>query len=722
MKNILRIFLRDVNRLRTNVIAIVVIVGMCVIPALYAWFNIAVNWDPYGSTSGIQVAVVSLDEGTEMEKVHINAGQQIIKNLRANDDIGWQFLTSEKEAMEKVESGEYYAAIIVPADFSRNMVSIFTSHVERPQFDYYINEKKNAIAPKITDKGATAIQTQIDETFISIVTQAAAQLFDTVSGTLEADGGPMDKLVQSFRDAEQDLDGFVHTIDAFSQTTAGIQSLVKTTQATLPDVQALIKDGKTTATDVQALLLSSKQVARETVKALDDIFAAAQTGYNDLADTLDSAAAQAETSSAKAADALLKLSDQVQNIVEINDTCIQLLQNLNQELPQPSSELSALVKQLQAANDANRQLIKEIPPLAQEVRSSGKMTNAAQKKLRSSIDSALAKQTKIRSDYRTKVQPKLNKVISSIYDSLTDFSQLLTGASTGVANIHQVLDGVDDTLSGGKNALDSTKKVIDGAKNKLEKAAVSLENVGSDERVKKLMDILKTDPELMGDFMSSPVKIDTHTLYPIKNYGSAMAPFYSILAIWVGGIVLVAIMKTQVSEDHERLRRIRPYQAYFGRYILFMVLGLVQATIICLGDLFYLQIQCEHPFLFLLAGWTSSIIFVNIIYTLTISFGDIGKALCVILLVIQIGGAGGTFPIEVTPQFFQNLYPFLPFTYGINAMRECIAGVYGMNYWLDLLRLFAFVPFSLLLGLVLRKPLVRLNRFFNKRIEDTELM
>lgn len=722
MKNILRIFLRDINRLKTNVVAIVVIVGICVIPALYAWFNIAVNWDPYGSTSGIQVAVVSLDEGTELEKVHINAGQQIIKNLRANDDIGWQFLTSEKEAREKVESGEYYAAIIVPADFSKNMVSIFSDQVQRPQFDYYINEKKNAIAPKITDKGASAIQTQIDETFISIVTQAAAQLFDSASETLEKDGGPMDKLIQGFRDAQDDLDGIVNTIDAFSQTTAGIQSLVKSTQATLPDVQALVKDGKTTATDVQSLLLSSKEVARDTVKAMDEIFAAAQTAYKDISATLSAAADMAEKDSAKAADLLLQVGDQAQNIVEINDACIQLLETLNSGLSSPSAELETLIKNLQSANDANRQLIKQVGPAAESLRTSGKLANATQKKIKDSIDSALAKQNKIRSDYRTKVQPKLNKTLNAMYDSLTDFSQLLTGASTGVANIDQVLDGVGDSLSSGQNALESTKKVIANSQSKLEKAAVALENVGNDQRVQKLMEILKTDPELMGDFMSSPVKIETHQLYPIKNYGSAMAPFYSILAIWVGGIVLVAIMKTNVSEDHEKLRRIRPYQAYFGRYLLFMVLGLIQATIVCLGDLFYLQIQCEHPFLFMLAGWISSIVFVNIIYTLTISFGDIGKALCVILLVIQIGGAGGTFPIEVTPQFFQNLYPFLPFTYGINAMRECIAGIYGMNYWLDILRLLAFVPFSLLLGLVLRKPLVRLNRFFNKRIEDTELM
>ena len=226
---------------------------------------------------------------------------------------------------------------------------------------------------------------------------------------------------------------------------------------------------------------------------------------------------------------------------------------------------------------------------------------------------------------------------------------------------------------------------------------------------------------MLGGFMASPVQLETNQLYPIENYGSAMAPFYSTLAIWVGGIVLVAIMKVTVDED-KRLGNIKPYQAYIGRYLLFMLLGLVQATIICLGDLYFLKIQCLHPMLFMISGWISSLVFTNIIYTLTVSFGDIGKALSVIILVIQIAGSSGTFPIEVTPKFFQNVYPFLPFTYAINAMRETIAGFYGNQYLIYLLQVLAFLPFALLLGLVLRRPLIKFNRFFDERLEDTHLM
>ena len=152
------------------------------------------------------------------------------------------------------------------------------------------------------------------------------------------------------------------------------------------------------------------------------------------------------------------------------------------------------------------------------------------------------------------------------------------------------------------------------------------------------------------------------------------------------------------------------------------MLAVAQGIIICLGDLFFLGVQCTNIPLFILSGVVSSLVFSLLIYTLTVSFGDVGKAMAVILLVIQIAGSGGTFPIEVTPAFFQKVNPILPFTHAINAMREIVAGQYGVDYWLDLLKLLVFIPLALLLGLLLRKPLIRMNEFFEERLNSTKLM
>jgi len=228
---------------------------------------------------------------------------------------------------------------------------------------------------------------------------------------------------------------------------------------------------------------------------------------------------------------------------------------------------------------------------------------------------------------------------------------------------------------------------------------------------------------VIGEFLAAPVSLKTNQVYKIENYGSSMAPFYSTLSIWIGGIVLVAMLKTGVSTKcTEGLKKVKPHQEYLGRYLIFLIVGLLQSTLICLGDLLYLGIQCKHPFLFMLAGWFSSIVYVNIIYTLTVSFGDIGKAVSVVLLVMQVAGSGGTFPIEVAPAFFKAVYPLLPFVHSMAAFRETIGGMYGMTYWTELGKLGIFLLLSLILGLLLRKPVIRMNEAFAEKLEETKIM
>ena len=239
----------------------------------------------------------------------------------------------------------------------------------------------------------------------------------------------------------------------------------------------------------------------------------------------------------------------------------------------------------------------------------------------------------------------------------------------------------------------------------------------------ELEELISGDKDSISSFLAAPVELKTNEVYPVENYGSSMAPFYSTLSIWIGGIVLVAMLKVTVSENSTAgLKRLKLHQIYLGRYLIFLILGLLQSTLICLGDLFYLGIQCEHPFLFLFAGWISSIVYVNIIYTLTVSFGDIGKAVSVVLLVMQVAGTGGTFPIEVAPGFFKAVYPLLPFTHSMAAMREAVGGLYGMDYWIDLGKLCIFFVVSLIVGLVLRKPIIKMNEAFSEKLEETKIM
>ena len=219
--------------------------------------------------------------------------------------------------------------------------------------------------------------------------------------------------------------------------------------------------------------------------------------------------------------------------------------------------------------------------------------------------------------------------------------------------------------------------------------------------------------------MGTPVELSTKSVYPMDNYGSAVTPFYTNLALWVGGFVLIAIYKLEV--DRERLGDVTASQAYLGRWLLFVVVGFLQALIVMIGDL-VLGIQCQRPVLFVLAGLFCSFVYINIIYALAVAFRHIGKAVAVILVIVQIPGASGLYPIEMMPDFFRELHPWLPFTYGINAMRGPIAGLYGNHYWSDMLHLFLYLPVALFIGLVVRRYALNLNALFDRRLAETDLM
>ena len=253
----------------------------------------------------------------------------------------------------------------------------------------------------------------------------------------------------------------------------------------------------------------------------------------------------------------------------------------------------------------------------------------------------------------------------------------------------------------------------------LDGVATDVAAVQSSEALARIDELGRTDASAVAAFMSSPVTIDERPVFPVANYGSGVAPFYTNLALWVGGFVLVAIYKVEV--DGEGVGRFKPWQGYFGRWLLFVALGELQGLICCLGDL-ALGIQCVSPALFVLAGLVESFVYVNLIYAFSVAFKHVGKALCVLLVILQIPGSAGTYPIEMMPGFFQAIHPWLPFTYGIDAMREAVAGAYGSYFATNLLMLLLFLVPALVVGVALRRPLINVNVLFDRRLADTDLM
>lgn len=721
MKHVFQIFARDLKKIVRNPFALIVAIGITILPSLYAWFNIAACWDPYGNTQGILVAVANTDDGYELSGVSVNVGGMIIDNLAKNDQIGWKFV-DEQQALQGVEDGSYYAAVIIPHDFSNKIASVLSDDVQRPSIEYYVNQKKNAIAPKITDKGVSLIQQQINETFISTATEVIGNLLNTADQDIQnAQRKPLDGLIESLQKADDSLGDFSTAISAFKDASLAIDDVLIMVEGTMPQAQTTLNDAIQSVEDVQDLIKSSKTASTQVASSLEDIAGIAKDTGSSAGQSLNEAFSLLSTDTQAAANKLRKTKESLYRAVDFNNKILTSLQDINSALPVPLEGVKHLIGKLESSNASLNQLINSIEEASRTLEETGSIPLDTQNKITASLDRAQGDLSDILSAYKTSVRPSLEKAIDDVYTSMGNLSGLLTSMGTTIPGIDQSLKGTSNALSHTVDALEEVNTLIGKTRNKIGGMVSELSNTKADERWDKLLEIIRNDPSVTASFMSSPVQVNTNNLYSIENYGSAMTPFYTILCLWVGGLVLVAILKCKVKED-DQLKDLKPTEIYFGRYLIFLFIGLLQTLIVCLGDLYMLKIQCENVPLFLLSAFVASMVFTNIIYTLTISFGDVGKALAVILLVVQVAGAGGTFPIEVMPQFFQIVNPLLPFTHGINAMRETIAGIYQNAYWMDLLKLLAYLPISLFVGVVLRKPLIKLNHFFEQRLEETGIM
>lgn len=248
-----------------------------------------------------------------------------------------------------------------------------------------------------------------------------------------------------------------------------------------------------------------------------------------------------------------------------------------------------------------------------------------------------------------------------------------------------------------------------------------MSNLKTNKQYNLLVELIESDPALIADFISSPVNLEQKPIYEMENNGSATAPFYVVLSIWFGSLILIAIIHTEIKKPEE-FDNLKNYQSFFGRYIVFFLIGQLQTVITFLGCLLYVGIQCKHPFMLWVAASFTSFTFTLFLYSLGYAFGNVGEAAAVILMVIQVAGSGGTFPVEVLPKVFQYLYKYMPFAHGMNAMREAIAGTHNNDYWVYLAGMIPYIVAALIFGLVISVPCKKLNEMIEESKEKTDLL
>ncbi len=719
MKNILIIFKNDLKSIARNLIVFIVIIGISILPALYAWFNIAANWDPYSSTNGLSFAVCSLDKGYSYSALSINAGDRIVKKLKENDKMGWTFV-SEQDAKDGVENGTYYAAVIIPENFSECLFSLTTGKFEQAKLQYYINEKKNAIAPKITDKGIETIEENVNSTYVSTVTQVIATTLNLTTDTLGKNkDSTADNIKSALDNTKNDIDSFKSTVDVFVSTLNTIDGLVKSNREMLPAVQQKLTDAGIFTTEIKGSIKNTQNAALQISSSIEGIIESTQNFADELSEQADSAFAQAETNTSAAAVKLRNMTSVSDRVISVNNRIITMLTTIQTDL---GVDCSDPINKLNTANQRQYDIKDTVIAAADTLENSGKLPAEIKTNITNLINQSKIDSSSVSSAF-SGVKTVIDSAVNKSYAALDNVYDVLMNLSGNVPELNSTFDEASDTIGNMKTTFQGLKDFMDDAKKKIDGLSKTIDSITNNSLIENIITPIIENPSALGEFVSSPVTVQRHSIYPVENYGSGMAPFYTTLGFWVGGIILVAVMKTDLTKrELKQLSKPNSTQIFFGRYLIYFFIGQIQAWIISLGDLFFLKIQCDNPVLFVLGCLISSFVYTLIIYSLTITFSVIGKALAVIILVIQIAGSGGTFPIEVLPGPFQHISPYLPFKYGINALRESVAGVDMNSFIQNIGLLLAFVPFALILGIVLRKPCIRIISFFNQRVEQSDII
>ena len=855
LKNVFYLYKLDWKRIFSNPISAFLIIALMILPSLYAWFNIKALWDPYGNTSELPIAVYSADKGAEFQDKHIDIGDEVIDTLHKNKQLGWRFLDSKEDLVEGVKSGKYYAGIYLPADFSDDLLSFTSGKIEKPTIEYYSNQKINAIAPKITDKGASSLQEEISQNFIETASSTLIKVFNEIGYDIDSNLVSINKVKSMILDTDDNLatiDGYtkeivtlhdkfpeikekiakaeeftdyIPQVDAMGEKLIGLNdklpalkkeaSIILTLQEKIPEIQNAGKQLKmidddfddiaSTMTDGIDTAKQGLQVIEQVQAALPQIeqlgdqaasFATAtKDGAQQLQDALPSISSsvkvtiesirQVATTTAKWSQALNDSIDQDQ-LDQDRESILQTIDGLQQSIQQQQSMLDALIAFLgNIEGSAENAQIQGVIGQLTDIK--GHLTNVSGllTKVRSAVQSGdvkaakqyLSEVTAAAQNVADLLDPKsfnvdaitktINDILTKLIETITtaedvlkkaqeiDFDSLLSSTKSVVSNavtilekyqkelpaIKQELHDANTMLNGHmdeivnainkgadlynnelpvveeklglavnflqndwptiKSEISSTMAMVDEKLPEVEKAldaAVDLINndwpsikagihkaadairAGENEvDLGEVIKLLKLDATDEADFFKQPVELKSNEIYPIANNGSASTPFYTALCLWVGALLLSSVATTEYHLEKKDKKRFTQRETFVARMLTFLTMAVAQSLIVTLGNMFLLGVDVHNPVYSVFFALLVGLAFMMIVYVLAGLFGNLGKGIAIIILVLSISGGGGNYPIQVSGKFFQFINPLLPFTHAVNLLRESAGGIYWPN-------------------------------------------
>ena len=650
--NISAVIRSDVRRLSRSVVTVICVFGLALVPCLYAWFNIMSNWSPYtsDSTKNLKIAVASSDVGTDFIGMKLNVGDIILEKLKANDQIDWQFPDSVQGVMDGLYAGDYYAGLIIPEDFSASILGFTDGEMDHPEIIYYDNQKMNAVASRVTDRAQGIIKDQINSIFVATIVDELSTFTSVFNGMGLSAEDALQSLDNQLGSIKSDLKTYAAILNSMSTVTKSAATVTGMTNDLLPDVTNMLTNSRKTIVNIQDRLTTSKQDVVYTADAIRNTSEELRNTVERLDSAVDGDPAEAGGSYVDW-DSLFGEGGITEYEGEILD------------------DLYA---------DVNKQLHESV------IR----------------FDDILQK---------TNIDKNLIASMSTLQDSLKNLDSLLAKVEGDIDSQSMTLQQYTDALNSCTVSIESTEDVLNYMVRMVSNLQSSVNELRTSESFTKLIDLLKDDVGGLVEYLSSPANLEVVRVYALENFGSGMAPFYTTLALYASALLSVSLMHTHVKRRND-IPMLNTTEAFFGRYFVFFAIGQFTALITVLGNLYYIGIQCYAPFQFWLAAAIASLVFTLLNYGIVFALGNIGEAIAIIVLVVQVAGSGGTYPLEMLPQIFRDLYKFMPFNYAMTAMRETIAGSYDHVYLKSILVLLLMaailIPLSLVLSIAF-KPVLK---------------
>lgn len=726
MHNMALIFRDELRRMMMNVVSVVIAVGLVVMPSIFAWYNIIACWNVFDNTGNLMVAVANDDEGYQSDLVplRVNVGEQVVSALRANSQIHWVFTDSE-DAVDGARSGHYYAAVVIPKEFSRDMLTFYADDSQHASIIYYSNEKLSAIAPKITDQGADTVSYQVNQVFAQTLSEVTLSVAESVARYADdADvGGHIANMAAHLSDVAEEVRQAADVLLVYGGLSSSASELIQAAGSFADSTASQVDALKGSASTGASSLVPLAQGLSQTLTGISDALAGGAADYDDLAAAADKMFADASAASQEASTQMRATADGLTaRIAAYRQMATQVEALAGQVGSQYQEALAATAQMLRFQADTLEQVQKNLRSAADKLEADDANLASEREEVKQLLAEAQASADSLKSSFDA-MKPGLQQIadeaaslasnVNASLDALDGVGDVL-GSSSGhaMAALGNITGKLSDTA-------DELQQVADG----MDQLAADIQAALASGNQDDIRAILTSDISAFSNALAAPIGMERIAVYPAENFGSQMAPLYTTLALFIGSLLILVVLKpTPCRQTLALLHDAKPRQVFLGHFGIMAVISLAQTTLAALGNLFFLQVQVAHPWLYLLIFWLAGLVFTFLIYALVVSFANLGKAIAVLLLIIQVTGCGGSFPLQILPSFVQALSPYLPATYVVNAMREAMMGTYGNAYWEQVGGLLLFLVPAALLGLALRKPLEKLMHWYLRQVDKSDLM